>query len=99
MHRITVNNMVLKTFFLFCHRPVVIVEMMFIVDGIWTYSSGNSSSSMFVAHCDTLKTVSAYLLLLEQSGGSGGFPYVTVTPESLITGSNIVKPTQNENTE
>lgn len=62
MHRITVNNMVLKTFFLFCHRPVVIVEMMFIVDGIWTYSSGNSSSSMFVAHCDTLKTVSAYLL-------------------------------------
>lgn len=46
--------------FLFCHRPVVIVEMTFIVDGIWTTSSGNSSSSMFVAHCcDTLKTVSA----------------------------------------
>lgn len=53
------NNMVLKLF-LFCHRPVVIVEMTFIVDGIWTTSSGNSSSSMFVAHCcDTLKTVSA----------------------------------------
>lgn len=33
--------------------------MTFIVDGIWT-TSGNSSSSMFVAHCcDTLKTVSA----------------------------------------
>lgn len=48
------NHMELSNWKKICHKNFVVIVKL-IVDGNWIYSFENISSSMFPAHCDTLK--------------------------------------------